>query len=64
MRMIVLLLLVGFMTLIALIVRACGFISCSWWMLFIPLFAMYAYIAFSMVMYCIIENLKKRNDWI
>lgn len=64
MRMIVLLLLVGFMTLIALIIKVCGFISCSWWVLFMPLLAMYAYVAFSLAMYCIIEYLKNRNDWI
>ena len=55
MRMIVLLLLAGFMTLIALIIKVCGFISCSWWVLFMPLLAMYAYVAFSIAIYCIIE---------
>ena len=59
MRMIVLLLLAGFMTLIALIIKVCGFISCSWWMLFIPLLAMYTYVAYSIAIYCIIEYLKK-----
>jgi len=64
MRMIVLLLLVGFMTLIALIIKVCGFISCSWLMLFIPLLATYTYVTFSIAIYCVIEYIKNRNDWI
>ena len=64
MRMIVLLLIVGFMTLIALIIKVCGFISCSWWMLFIPLLSMYTYVAMSIALHCVIEYIKNRNDWI
>ncbi len=59
-----LLLIVGFMTLIALLIKAFGFISGPWWVLFIPLLAMYAYVAFSIAIHCKIEYIKHRNDWI
>ena len=62
MRMIVLLLLVGVMTLTALIIKAFGFISWPWWVLFIPLLVMYLILSMWLIIYCLIEytNARKR----